>query len=323
MDRSKHVRKPKVSVIMPVFNTEAFVEDAVRSIMNQTLKEIELIIIDDGSYDNSLPIIKSLALDDDRIFFFTQKNQGLSVARNVGLSKAIGQYIYFMDSDDILKNDCLMTCFQKCINQNIDFVFFDAVIFYEDNTERLSYDYNRSLLIPEKVFTGIKMLDILLDNGMYRSSVCLNFISHKFLIRNRLEFFPGIIHEDELFSFKLYLTANHVAYIPEAYYTRRVRKDSLMTKSFSMSNVDGYFTVFEQILMYTQNGDKNTRQIASKFLRYTLNPVIYTASTLRRYERWHILEKCIKNKYLGYLTIKTFVVLLFPILTRIKSFLKR
>lgn len=91
MDQGKELNNPKVSVIIPVFNTEAYLEEAVRSIMNQTLKALEIIIIDDGSTDNSLTIIKKLAQEDIRIKWLTQQNSGQSVARNIGIENARGR----------------------------------------------------------------------------------------------------------------------------------------------------------------------------------------------------------------------------------------
>ena len=93
---------PKVSVIIPVYNTEKYVRQAVESIRQQTLKDIEIIIVNDGSTDGSMTILEELAAQDERIKLFSQENQGLSVTRNVGLSHSTGEYVYFMDSDDLL-----------------------------------------------------------------------------------------------------------------------------------------------------------------------------------------------------------------------------
>lgn len=93
----------KVSVVIPVYNTEKYVREAVESIMNQTLRELEIIIINDGSTDNSLQVVEELAAADSRIQVYSQTNQGLSMARNAGITHAHGRYIYFMDSDDLLE----------------------------------------------------------------------------------------------------------------------------------------------------------------------------------------------------------------------------
>lgn len=97
----------KVSVIIPVYNTELYVRQTIQSILGQTLHDIEIITVDDGSTDNSLSILSELAEQDHRIKIFAHKNQGVSVARNIGLEQASGEFIYFMDSDDLLEKDTL------------------------------------------------------------------------------------------------------------------------------------------------------------------------------------------------------------------------
>ena len=101
----------KVSVIIPVYNTELYVRQTIQSILGQTLYDIEIITVNDGSTDNSLSILSELAKQDNRIKIFTHSNQGLSVSRNVGIEKASGEFIYFMDSDDLLDHDTLEICY--------------------------------------------------------------------------------------------------------------------------------------------------------------------------------------------------------------------
>lgn len=97
------VLQPKVSVIIPVYNTAGYLESALMSVSEQTLEEIEIIIINDGSTDSSGQIIDEFQIKDCRVKYYYQTNQGQSVARNTGLDKATGEYVYFMDSDDILE----------------------------------------------------------------------------------------------------------------------------------------------------------------------------------------------------------------------------
>ena len=92
------MNNPKVSVIIPVYNTEAYVEQTLRSIMGQTLRDIELIVVNDGSTDGSLSVLERIATGDDRIRLYTQPNKGLSQTRNAGIARARGEFIYFMDS---------------------------------------------------------------------------------------------------------------------------------------------------------------------------------------------------------------------------------
>ena len=108
------MNNPKVSVIIPVYNTEAYVEQTLRSIMGQTLRDIELIVINDGSTDGSLSALERIATGDDRIRLYTQPNKGLSQTRNAGIDRARGEFIYFMDSDDLLEPDALERCYERC-----------------------------------------------------------------------------------------------------------------------------------------------------------------------------------------------------------------
>lgn len=107
------MNNPKVSVIIPVYNTEAYVEQTLRSIMGQTLRDIELIVINDGSTDGSLSALERIATGDDRIQLYTQPNKGLSQTRNAGIDRARGEFIYFMDSDDLLEPDALERCYER------------------------------------------------------------------------------------------------------------------------------------------------------------------------------------------------------------------
>ena len=107
----------KVSVIIPIYNTEKYLAECLESIINQTLKQIEIICIDDGSSDGSAAILKEYAQNDLRISMYTQKNRGVSAARNVGVRHARGKYLFFMDSDDILEKNALEILVQTLQNE--------------------------------------------------------------------------------------------------------------------------------------------------------------------------------------------------------------
>ena len=126
----------KVSVIMPIYNVAPYLGEAFDSILNQTLKDIEIIAVNDGSTDNSEEIIKMYQQKDSRIISLSQENQGQSVARNLALQHATGEYIYMMDSDDVLTGpDVLLTCYEYAKNNHADFIFFDRDWLLEDRTD--------------------------------------------------------------------------------------------------------------------------------------------------------------------------------------------
>ena len=121
---------------MPIYNVAPYLEEAFDSILNQSLKDIEIIAVNDGSTDNSEEIIKKYQQKDKRIISFSQKNQGQSVARNLALQHATGEYIYMMDSDDVLTGpDVLQTCYEYAEKNHADFIFFDRDWLLEDKTD--------------------------------------------------------------------------------------------------------------------------------------------------------------------------------------------
>lgn len=305
----------KVSIIIPVYNTEEYVKQTVESIMEQTLHDIEIIIINDGSTDDSLSILTKLAKQDRRIKLFSRINQGQSISRNVGLEKASGEFIYFMDSDDLLEKNALEICYQKCTSEVLDFVFFDADSFTDEDTILRNYRYQRNLQIEDKVWSGIEILEIQDKTTNYRTSPCLSFTRLSFLQKNNIQFYPHIIHEDELYTAMLYLTATRVNYIKEVLFKRRIRKDSITTRKFSIKNIQGYFTVTNELKKYKKQRTEIAK-IIDTHLSNMLNAAIRNAAYLPLKERFYI-AKCSIFKYFKYVSCKTICILLF------KSFIKR
>ena len=152
LNQNNSADKILVSVIIPVYNTADYIKQTVESICNQTLRNIEILLINDGSTDNSLDIMQEMSTIDSRIKVFSQHNQGPSVSRNVGINNAKGQYIYFMDSDDLLESNTLETCYNECRKDLLDFVYFDAKAFTDDNDLDVpDLKYNRQQHIDSNI----------------------------------------------------------------------------------------------------------------------------------------------------------------------------
>lgn len=311
---------PKVSVIMPVYNTEQYVEEAIRSIMQQTLSEIEIIIVDDGSTDNSLEVINKLKNIDNRINIYSQENKGQAEARNNGLSYAKGTYIYFMDSDDVLHTDALETCYNKCLTEDLDFTFFDAEIF-SDNNLSLPISYIRKGIIDTAIESGIQSLNYQIDKRVYRVPVWLYFIKKEYLKQSDLNFRAGLKHEDQIFTAKLFVSAKRVAYIPEVFFFRRLRPESIMTGRYTISNVKDYFTVADDLQSFAYDQSKLVNNTVSRTIRFIFDPAIYMANILSLKERLSIAKICIVH-YRKYISAKSWLVLLFPWLIKLKSYTK-
>lgn len=126
--------KNLITVIIPVYNSEKYIEKCLTSVTNQIYKNLEIIVVDDGSSDNSIDIIKNYAKKDNRIKIFSQENQGLSAARNVGLDLATGEYIVFLDSDDWLELDALSVAYEILTENNAEVVIWSYVREYNSKS---------------------------------------------------------------------------------------------------------------------------------------------------------------------------------------------
>ena len=307
--------KIKVSVIIPVYNTEKYVREAILSITQQSLKELEIIIINDGSTDGSLDIVEKISNKDSRIHIYTQTNQGLSKARNTGINHARGKYIYFMDSDDLLEEDAMEICYLKCEEMQLDFVFFDAQSFYDNNVKNApSLNYKRTDKLENKVYAGNEALELQLQNREYTPSACLNFIHKDFLNSINLQFYPGIIHEDQLFTTLLYLQATRTACVKRAFFQRRMRENSIMTRKLTYRNIEGYLVVTQEILNFKEQTTENkNKAIIDLYLSQMLNAAMWQAHSLQFSERIRLAWLCL-HKYKKYVSAKTIGTLLFKFL---------
>ncbi len=256
--KANYLFKPKVSVIIPIYNIEKYIIECLDSISKQTLKEIEIICVDDGSTDNSINLIKKYSMTDNRIQIISQKNRGKSVARNSGVKYSKGEYIYFIDGDDYLELNALSDLYNKAKKQNLDIVLFDANPFSNENNPMIK----EQLKFYKKFYTrrnnynmilnGIEMFLKMKQKEEYRPNVCLQFYKKKFYINAGLSFFPGILHEDNIFSLIALLNAKKIAHLNQSYYKYRVHINSI-TKSFNINNLFGYLIEYCEIQKLVEN----------------------------------------------------------------------
>lgn len=294
----------KVSVILPIYNVAPYLDETFMSLLNQSLKEIEIIAVNDGSIDNSEDIIRKYQQKDPRIKYIYQANQGQSVARNTALLQATGQYIYMMDSDDILSNSsALELCYQYAEKNRADFIFFDGDTFSEKEVSRTSWNTKRTHLLDENTkYNGAFLLNMMLDNEKHNCVVWLLLINHDFLKRIGLKFYPGIIHEDELFTSILALESNSIYCLKQTLIKHRIRNASTMGKYFSKRNLDCYLTVIDELLKYQKS------PIIHKFSRYTLSKVFYTGHIIPFKDKFSVYWRALKSGYLKYIGLKSSLV---------------
>lgn len=178
------------------------------------------------------------------------------------------------------------------------------------NSSTISLNYQRKNYTDEyKTYKGIDILNILLDNKCYTPSACLNFINRAYLVQTNNTFYPKIIHEDQLFTCILYLEAQRVMCIHENLFKRRIRINSIMTTPFSRKNMESYFTISDQLILYSVN-HKESHSTIDKYLFQMLNNAAWISYRLPLKDRIYIASQYIK-KYKKYIKFKNLLLLLF------------
>jgi glycosyltransferase involved in cell wall biosynthesis len=266
----------KVSIIIPVYNVEEYLEECLESAINQTLEGIEIICVNDGSTDLSLDILNKYSKKSDKIKIINQKNKGLSGARNTGIKVAKGKYFYFLDSDDYIELDAMEVCYKEAERNNLDIVTFDAECFYDKNYTgvKINEEYEREKIIDSKIITGSQFYIESNNNKCYRAPVWLHFYKSKFINDRKLYFEEGVLHEDEIHTSQALLLAKRIKYIPNRLFKRRIRNNSIMTAKPSIKRVDGNLVVTKKLYeLYLKHIGSNSKELLS-VLEYNINTSI-------------------------------------------------
>lgn len=295
---------PILSVIVPIYNTGKYLRDALQSVIQQDIQDMEIICVNDGSTDDSLSILEDMAREDSRIKIYSQENQGQSVARNTAMAHATGTYIYFMDSDDLLKPGCFKTCLNYIEKHGFDFVFFDGEVFCEEGTPSLGWGYDRTGIYEEgKAYEGPQLMQSLLDNFTHRAVPWLLFVRHEQIKNLSLSFYPGIIHEDELYTTLLTIQSSRIGCLKQSFVRHRVRANSTMTNHYSRRNVDCYLVVVDELFRWANSHPEHLLLI-KKYARYTLDIVFYTATSLPLHDKWALMRILKEKRYTQFVTFK-------------------
>jgi len=230
-----------ITVIVPCYNVENYIIDCVRSLIKQSIPFDEIILIDDCSQDKTYDIIKhEFAFYDNIKIFQNQRNLGLSKTRNIGSLKAKGEYICFVDADDILSSTYVKTFNENIsIDPQIDMLCFSIKNFFTTGEENLSgyFYYNTYKNNGKRA-----LIDLINTKNFYSCSV--GYIFKKNLINWNIDGFKHIIHEDEEFTPRLFLSSNLCLIISENLYFRRIRPNSITTSKLKLANLKGYFFCF-------------------------------------------------------------------------------
>lgn len=239
---------PKISIIVPCYNVDKYILNTLSSVAKQKYDNWQCIIIDDGSQDDSNQIIRSFIISDNRFAYHYQENKGLSEARNQGMKIANGDYLYFLDADDLLDENSLLNLVKLLKGDSeIDIVFGKTAL-----TKGHNFMTNGNYLAHEMPFNEI------LDNK--NKAILVKCIEHKiscvahnrlykskFIKSQQLTFKKGLLHEDELWFFETLYLASKIILSEVVTYYYNTNNNTSITKNFSINNTKSYISIFKII----------------------------------------------------------------------------
>lgn len=260
-DKPKRKEKYGISVIIPCYNTAKYLAETVQSVLNQTFKDFEIILIDDGSTDETKDMINGYAQKYDNISAYFHTNHGQGYERNFGITKAQGKYIHFMDSDDLLEPECFETAYIYAEENDLDCVLFEGKAFYETSEleeimPQYKTNYSRRDVFP-RIYSGEELFILLRSTVGMIVQPGMQLARRDFLIENDITFPALTMMEDNLYVYKVITRSNKIIVLPNSFYLRRVRENSTMTIGRDREAIKALtYTVLEVIKEYDANKDR-------------------------------------------------------------------
>ena len=283
----------RLSIVIPVYNVEEYVEACIISCLNQNIPHdtYEIIVVNDGSTDTSLDIVSKLAKNYDNIKVFDYPNGGLSVARNIGLSHASGEYVWFVDSDDRIEENCLLTLLQEAEgNEVVAFAYKE----YRNGIEVDDYQYHKH----GDTMTGLQF--IVQANNTFMHGVPFYLFRRDFLIEHNMTFYPGIYHEDTEFTPKMLSFVKRLFVSGGRYYYRTLRAGSITNTYNSKRAYDILFVVgrlHEHILSLslTKNEKNSMLMLLPMLVNNSLNSMtLNSKEEIQRYNEYFTEHRLFK-----------------------------
>lgn len=220
-----------ISVIVPVYNVENYLPHCIDSILEQSYKDFEIILVDDGSSDGSADICDRYAHIYDNIRVIHKKNGGLSSARNAGIEAANGEYVIYIDSDDYIDRDSFKDMIRLADRYHTKVVLGEIQAFYENEDIVMNQEE-----ITEYCISGMDALKEMLYGTLHGASVCGMLIDTE--LARRFLFPEGKYHEDDYISFNYYIESDRIAVTTKVLYYYLQRRDSIMHRSYGQTYID-------------------------------------------------------------------------------------
>ena len=288
-----------ISFVIPVYNVQSYLKDCVLSITSQTYQEIEVILVDDGSKDESPAICDKLASNDKRVRVIHKKNGGLSDARNCGIKAVRGEYVVFVDSDDFWIGRDSLQKLVKIIadNKNIDFINFNCCYYYGDENFTKWVAFDNSLSKPTDSDFVIQKL---VASGTFPMSACLKVISTKLLRQNELYFKVGLLSEDIPWFIDLLDCSSKSLFINEYIYAYRQNVGTSISQNFGEKNFDSLMSIIKNELdkLETRRFTLETKNYIKSFLAYEFCICLANINRLGKEEKNEKYKELLRYKWL-------------------------
>ena len=276
----------KVSVIVPVYNVYDYLDKCLNSLVNQSLKEIEIIIVNDGSTDNSQDIIDKYSKKYQNIKSFIKKNGGLSDTRNFGIERAVGEYITFVDSDDYIDKDMYLEMYEKAKSKDFDIVTSDINYVYKDRKVSIKTD-------PKTDTDNI--LELFIN---FYPTVCTKIFKKELFTNYNLKFKKGVWYEDVELMYRMIPHIKKIGVIHKAYYQYIQRNESI-TSTVS-SKIYDYINNFNGLVDYYKENNLFSvyqKELEYAYVRYIYATFIKTALGYNYSDYLKAVDCAIKNVY--------------------------
>lgn len=283
-----------ISFIVPVYNVERYLGQCIDSILQQSYRDIEIILIDDGSTDGSSRICDNYAIFDNRVKVIHKVNGGLSDARNTGLLHAAGEYVIFLDSDDFwVDSSDLVLLVNKIVRTKCDFLQFN--ISYYAKGKYLRWKPFDSLVLNSSDKNVITVH--LIRSGVVPMSACSKIINRDFLLRNELFFIKGIFSEDIPWFLRLLEKAENIVFLNQYVYAYRKGVTSSISSTFSEKKYNDLFGILESEISSLSNSniwESWVKDSLLSFMAYEYSQLLgfsYGLSKEKRAIEWANLRK--------------------------------
>ena len=301
---------PLLSIIIPVYNVQDYMEECLDSILNQKHDNCEIILVNDGSTDNSYLICEKYAKKYNEIKLINQTNMGLSGARNTGIKEAKGKYILFVDSDDWLMEGCLEDFLLCIIEYSPDIMIGKAKVIDElgNTKDKVRYQIKKGMYCIDDY------LKMLLLNRCYIACAPFAIYSREMIENNKIEFKPGIVHEDELWMTRILTAAKSVYYTDEYFYFNRIRIGSITHSNNKNRRGNDLLIVAREMQDILSKCDaKETRILKNKMVVNYLNGMCMVDEKREEFISFGLL---MKYAYYRKLKIKVLIYKILPRLYR-------